>query len=381
MESTFSKADKRYMQHAIELARKGLYSAKPNPAVGCVLVKDDQVIGKGWHKQAGLPHAERVALADAGKHALGATAYVTLEPCSHYGRTPPCADGLIEAGVTRVVVAMQDPNPLVSGQGIRKLQQAGIEVQIGLLESEAQSLNPGFIHVMQTKKPFVRVKIASSLDGRTAMANGESKWITGPESREDVHKLRARSGAIVTGIGTVLADDPSLTVRLSESQLTQVSLENDTCHPLRVVLDSRLNLPLDAKMLAAAGRTIVMTTHETLQANPELAEKLIAKGAELVAVSAHNNRLDIHSVLSYLVENESIRDVLVESGAQVAGSFIQSGAVNELHCYMAPVLLGDKAKPMFVLDGLDHMVDKLNFEISSTDLFGKDIRLVMKPTE
>ena len=379
MDSSFSEADYRYMRQAISLAKKGFYSTKPNPSVGCVLVKDDKVVGEGWHQKAGQPHAERVALADAQEQALGSTAYVTLEPCSHYGRTPPCADGLIEAGVARVVVAMQDPNPLVAGQGILKIQQASIAVQVGLLETEARALNRGFIRRMESQKPFVSLKMASSLDGRTAMPSGESKWITGPESRQEVHRLRAASGAIITGIGTVLADDPSLTVRLSDDQLAEMNLETDDCHPLRVVLDANLSMPVDAKMLSAPGRTLLMTRKEVVERDPGLVDALMASGAELVAVAANNDHLDISSILEYLVKEESINDVLVESGALVAGSFMQSGFVNELHCYMAPILMGDSAKPMFVLPGLESMENKLMFDIDSISQFGDDIRLILTP--
>ncbi len=373
----FSQQDIDYMSRAIELAKKGIYSTKPNPAVGCVIVNDGQVVGEGWHKMAGMPHAEREALAQAGELAKGATAYVTLEPCSHYGRTPPCADGLLEAGVARVVVAMQDPNPLVAGNGINKLQQAGVEVQVGLLETEARQINLGFIRKMETKLPFVRLKMASSLDGRTAMKNGESHWITGPESREEVHRMRAQAGALITGIGTVLADDPSLTVRLTDEQLAEMNLTQANCHPIRVVLDPNLSMPMDAKMLSLPGRTVSMTSKETAEQSPEVVEELYNKGAEVVAVSADEDRLDIESILSYLAQEEQINDVMVESGAIVAGAFMQSGFVNELHCFMAPSLMGHEAKPMFVLPGMESMQDKISLGIQSIDRFGDDVRMVL----
>lgn len=380
--STFTVEDQRYMRLALDLAARGRYSVKPNPAVGCVLVKSGQVLAEGWHKRAGQPHAERMALAQAlerRQDVVGCTAYVTLEPCSHYGRTPPCSEALIESGVSRVVIAMQDPNPLVAGQGIAKIQQAGIQVDVGLYEAEARALNSGFIQVMEKQLPFVRVKMASSLDGRTAMSSGESKWITGSESRQEVHKMRALSGAVVTGIGTVLMDNPSLTVRLSDEAMADLNLDVESCQPLRVVLDPNLSMPLDAKMLTAPGRTILMTSKETAERSVGLVETLVAHGYELVAVAAQDGRLDIESILRYLAEEESVRDVMVESGAIVAGAFIQSGFVNELHCYIAPVLMGDMAKPMFVLPGLESMADKLSFKIDSTTLFGSDIRLVMTP--
>ena len=369
------------MQQAIDLARKGLYSTKPNPAVGCVLVKNGKVIGQGWHQQAGQPHAERLALAQAGTDAEGATAYVTLEPCSHFGRTPPCADGLIEAKVAKVVIAMQDPNPLVANQGIERIEQAGIPVILGVLESEARQINLGFIRKMEKQLPFVRLKIASSLDGRTAMANGDSHWITGEESRLEVHKMRARCGALITGIGTVLADDPSLTVRLTDQQLAEMNLTQENCHPIRVVLDPNLSMPLDAKMLGLPGRTILMTSRETAQRSPEVVEEIHAQGVEMVAVSAEDDHLDIESILHYLAEEEQINDVMVESGAIVAGAFMQSGLVNELHCFVAPSLMGHDAKPMFVLPGIDSMDKKLNLTIQSMDRFGDDARLILVPKD
>lgn len=374
-----TSADLLYMQQAIDLAKKGLYSTKPNPAVGCVLVKEGEVVGQGWHQKAGQPHAERVALANAGNQAHGATAYVTLEPCSHFGRTPPCADGLIEAQVAKVVVAMQDPNPVVSGQGIERIRKAGIEVLVGVLESEAKQINLGFIRNMEKQLPFVRLKMASSLDGRTAMENGESYWITGEESRLEVHRMRARCGALITGIGTVLADNPSLTVRLTDDELAKLNLNQENCHPIRVVLDPNLSMPLDAKMLSLPGRTILMTSRETAERSSEVVDAIHAKGVEMVAVSAENDRLDIESILRYLAEVEQINDVMVESGAIVAGAFIQSGLVNEIHSFIAPSLMGNMAKPMFVLPGLDCMDDKINLSIQSMDRFGEDARIILVP--
>lgn len=379
--SKLLESDIFYMQKALELAKKGLYSTKPNPAVGCVLVKDGIIVGEGWHQKAGQPHAERVALASAGNKAQGATAYVTLEPCSHFGRTPPCADGLIEAKVARVVVAMRDPNPLVSGQGIKRIEDAGIDVLVGVLEEDAKAINLGFIRKMEKQLPFVRLKMASSLDGRTAMNNGESHWITGEESRKEVHKMRAQSGALITGIGTVLADNPSLTVRLTDQELAELNLSQDNCHPIRIVLDPNLSMPTDAKMLSLPGRTILMTSKETTDRSPELVEMFYNHGVELVAVSAQDDRLDIESILRYLAEVEDVNDVMVESGAIVAGAFMQSGLVNELHSFIAPSLMGNTAKPMFVLPGIESMDQKMNFKIQSMDRFGEDIRLILVPKE
>ncbi|WP_028486361.1 bifunctional diaminohydroxyphosphoribosylaminopyrimidine deaminase/5-amino-6-(5-phosphoribosylamino)uracil reductase RibD [Thiomicrorhabdus chilensis] len=379
MDAAFSESDRAFMLQAIELAKKGIYSTKPNPAVGCVLVQDGVVVGEGWHRKAGLPHAERIALAEAGDRSRGATAYVTLEPCSHYGRTPPCADGLVEAGVSRVVVAMRDPNPLVAGQGLAKIQQAGIVVEEGLLEQEARALNPGFIHMMEQKRPYVRLKMASSLDGRTAMANGESQWITGPEARRQVHKLRARSGAVVTGIGTVLADDPSLTVRLEPETLQEMNLDAESCQPLRVVLDPGLSMPLDSKMLTLPGRVLLMTSPESAEREVDLLETMAAKGIEWVALACEEGRLDIEAVLNYLGHEESVHDVLVESGAVLAGAFMQSGFVDELHCFIAPVLMGHQARPMFMLPGLESMQDKLSYSFEFIDKVGQDVHVILKP--
>lgn len=258
MSASFSAADHRCMARALRLAERGLYTTDPNPRVGCVLVRDGHVVGEGWHRRAGEPHAERNALAAAGDAARGATAYVTLEPCSHHGRTPPCTQGLIEAGVARVVAAMSDPNPLVAGDGLAMLHEAGIETQVGLLEADAEVLNPGYLQRMRHGRPYVRCKLAMSLDGRTAMASGESQWITSEAARRDVQLLRARSSAILTGIGTVLADDPSMTVRLPADELFGVDSDDYLRQPLRVVLDTRLRTPPRARMLNLPGRTLLV---------------------------------------------------------------------------------------------------------------------------
>lgn len=372
--------DQAFMAQAIELAGKGIYSTRPNPAVGCVIVKDGRVIATGWHRKAGQPHAEIEALSHASESVEGATAYVTLEPCSHTGKTPPCADALIAAKVARVVVAMQDPNPLVGGNGIERLRQAGISVEVGLLEEDAHQLNQGFIRAMSQGLPYVRLKIAASLDGRTAMKNGESQWITGEVAREQVQLMRARHGAIVTGIGTVLADNPSLNVRLPKERLASLGLSQETDQPIRVVLDAHLSMPLDAKMLGLDGRTILMTSKESARENPDLVEKLYQAGAEVVAVAAEEERLDIESVLRYLHEEEQIRDVMVEAGSIVAGAFVQSGFVNEIHAFIAPVLMGDKAKPMFSLLNLDCMADKVSLSFQSVTMVGQDVHAILKPS-
>ena len=375
----FSQQDEQWMQRALALAQKGRYTTAPNPAVGCVLVKDHQVVGEGWHQKAGEPHAERIALAQAGSQAEGATAYVTLEPCSHYGRTPPCADALIEAGVRRVVTAMEDPNPKVSGKGIQKLQQAGIETEVGCMQSQAEALNPGFICAMKHKRPFVRLKMAATVDGRTALKNGESQWITGALARQEVHKLRALHGAIITGIGSVLADDPSLTVRLPETVLKNLSLE-EAPHPLRVVLDPHLSMPLEAKMLTLPGRTLIMTTQEAVALSPEVADSLIEKGAEIIAVSAEEDRIHLPTVLEYLLTQEQVLEVMVETGAILAGAFVQQGLVDEYHLFTAPSLLGDEARPMFHLPKIDSMDDKIKLAYQSVQKVGDDLYTVLTPS-
>ncbi|VAW46074.1 Diaminohydroxyphosphoribosylaminopyrimidine deaminase / 5-amino-6-(5-phosphoribosylamino)uracil reductase [hydrothermal vent metagenome] len=376
MISEFSADDQRYMQQALTLAQKGRYSTKPNPAVGCVLVKDGQVVGVGWHKLAGQHHAERYALEQAGKLAFGATAYVTLEPCSHFGRTSPCSNALIEGGVKKVYIAMLDPNPLVSGQGVQKLQQAGIEVQVGLLESDAQALNRGFVRRMEHGLPYVILKMASSLDGRTALQNGKSKWITGAESRLEVHKLRAASGAIITGIGTVLADDPSLTVRLPSDVLNEMNLEQTTAQPLRVVFDSTLNMPLNAKILNEPGHTLIVIAQDTADKKMELVQSFKNRGVTFLTVSYHAGKLDLQTVLHHLAKIEQINTVMVESGATLAGDFLAQNAVDELHSFIAPCVLGNQAKPMFVLPTIQNMDDKIQLQTASVAQFGEDVRIV-----
>lgn len=374
--------DSKWMAYAIELARKGIYSTPPNPAVGCVIVRDNQLIAEGWHEKAGQPHAERVALAQAANKGMsveGATVYVTLEPCSHHGKTPPCADALVESKVGKVVIASEDPNPLVAGKGILRLQNAGIEVDVGLLSTEAEALNTGFLHAMNHNLPYVRLKIANSVDGRTAMANGDSHWITGAESREQVHYMRARHGALITGIGTVLADDPSLNVRLTDEQLAEVGLTQENCHPIRVILDANLSMPLTAKMLKLPGKTILMTSKATVEDNIDLIEGFYAHGAEVVAVEAEGDKLDIQSVLEYLYQEEKVSDVMVEAGSIVAGAFIQYGLVNEIHVYMAPTLMGDTAKPMFTLPGLVEIEDKIAMQYDLIEQVGDDLHFVLKP--
>lgn len=356
--------DIRYMSRALQLARKGLYTTDPNPRVGCVLVRDGGIAGEGWHERAGEPHAEIHALHAAGARARGATAYVTLEPCSHHGRTPPCSEALIEAGVSRVVAAMEDPNPQVAGQGLARLEAAGIATESGVLQSEAEAINPGFIKRMRRSRPWVRCKLAMSLDGRTAMASGESQWITGPAARADVHRLRARSSAIATGAGTVLSDDPSLTARI-EGIDNAVVLQ-----PLRVVLDTHLAMPPTAKMLTLPGHTLVLTGNE--DNGPRRA--LESAGAEVVLMPRQEGNIDLPAVLDLLGQRE-VNEVMLETGAVLAGGMLRAGLIDELIVYMAPHLMGDQARGLFHLPGLDTMADRIALDIQDIRAVGTDWRI------
>lgn len=358
--------DHRFMARTIRLAERGLFTTDPNPRVGCVLVKDGVIVGEGWHERAGAAHAEVNALNAAGENARGATAYLSLEPCSHHGRTPPCADALIEADVARVVAAMQDPNPLVAGQGMEKLRAAGIDTTTGILQIQAEALNPGYIRRMQGGLPYVRLKMAMSLDGRTAMASGESQWITGEAARKDVHGLRARSSAIVTGMGTLLTDDPGLNARLDEA----IAVEQ----PLRVVLDNALQMPVSAHMLSLPGCTLVLTS-----TNDEARiEALTQAGAEVSVIGGSHDRLDLSMVMAFLVQRE-INEVLVETGATLGGALMQAGLVDELIIYMAPVLMGDAARGLMTIPGLETMSQRIKLEIDEIRAIGKDWRIQARP--
>ena len=359
------------MARALQLARRGRYTTDPNPRVGCVLVRDGEVVGEGWHRRAGEPHAERIALAAAGERARGATAYVTLEPCAHHGRTPPCSQGLIEAGVARVVAAMVDPNPLVAGRGLEQLRAAGVEVASGLLEADARALNPGFVKRMQGQGPWVRLKLAMSLDGRTAMASGESQWITGPAARRDVQFQRARASAVLTGIGTVLADDPSLNVRLSPAEL-KLPPDLPVRQPLRVVLDSRGRMPPKARMLGLPGETLVCLGEPV----PDATEaKLRAAGARVERLPLdQGGRLDWKVVMETLAKNE-INEVLLECGATLAGSALQAGVVDELIVYMAPHLMGDAARGLVRLPGVERLDQRIPLTLHDVRALGDDLRL------
>ncbi len=372
MAEHFSAIDHQFMARALKLAERGLYTTAPNPRVGCVLVKNEQIIGEGWHQRAGQLHAEPLAIIDARGEARGSTAYVTLEPCCHHGKTVPCTEGLIEAGVSRVVVAMLDPNPQVSGKGIARLMDAGIETAVGLLESQSAQLNPGFIKRMAEGKPWVRCKLAMSLDGRTAMASGESVWITGDEARQDVQRLRARSAAILTGSGTVLADDPSLNVRAS-AELLKITDGGEVLQPLRVVLDSRLSMSSDAKMLSLPGQTLIFHS----QVNEQASARLSGSGAELQMIAGSTD-VDINQVLQELARRE-INEVLIEAGPTLAGAALQAGVLDEIIIYMAPHLMGNAARGLFHMPGLENMADRQSLVIEDIRQVGEDFRITARP--
>ncbi|WP_027150419.1 bifunctional diaminohydroxyphosphoribosylaminopyrimidine deaminase/5-amino-6-(5-phosphoribosylamino)uracil reductase RibD [Methylobacter tundripaludum] len=358
-----SVRDAFYMAQAISLAKKGRYTTDPNPRVGCVLVRDGEVIGQGWHVKAGQGHAEVEALKNV-PDAKGATAYVTLEPCSHQGRTPPCCDALIRAGVSRVVAAMQDPNPQVSGSGLEKLKAAGIEVICGVLQEDALALNRGFIKRMTDSRPFVRSKLAMSLDGRTAMASGESKWITSNEARADVHRLRAESSAILTGIKTVLADDPALNARV----------DGDVMQPVRVVLDTHLNMPVTAQMAKLPGRSLILTCAQDEQKQQALQQV----GFEVYQLPCKNGRLDLQAVMDFLGQQQ-INELLVEAGSVLNGALLDEDWVDEYVIYMAPCILGDQGRGLFNLPGLQQMADKKQLKLRDVRQVGQDLKLTYTP--
>lgn len=368
----WSASDFQHMSRAIQLARRGLYSTDPNPRVGCVIVKDDVVLSEGWHQKAGQGHAEIEALNNAKQNnttdnVSGATCYITLEPCAHQGRTPPCTESLIEAGIKKVIAASIDPNPRVAGKGLQQLKEAGIESVSGLMEAQAVELNPGFEMRMKQGRPFVRCKLAMSLDGKTALHNGESKWISSPESRMDVQKLRARSSAIMTGIGTVIADDPSMNVRLSESS----EWARHGRQPLRVILDSDLEISSEAKILNISGDVIIFHQSD----NKDRVEKLENKGAELVTVEEARGSAFLKQVLNYLATEKEINEILLETGSTLAGEMLQAGFIDELIIYIAPALLGQDAKSLFQLPMVEDMTDRISLDISDVRSIGKDIRI------
>ncbi len=367
---SFSGIDHAMMARALRLAWRGCYTTQPNPRVGCVLTRDGDIVGEGFHEYAGGPHAEINALAQAGDRARGATAYVTLEPCSHSGKTGPCSQALIEAKVQRVIAAMEDPNPLVSGRGLQQLRESGIDANSGLMADEAAALNPGFIKRMREGLPWVRLKMAASLDGRTAMASGESKWITGTAARQDVQRLRARSDAILTGVGTVLADDPSMDVRLGKDEL---GIQRAPHQPLRVVLDTNLQTPPAARILGEDGRLIIL--HDSNEQDRQQA--LEDKGAELVQMPRVDGRLDLHRVLQWLAKRE-VNECHVEAGSVLAGALLQAALVDELIIYMAPHLMGTTTRGIAAIPDLLTMSDRIAVEIDDIVAVGKDWRITAK---
>ena len=366
MSHLFDAADHGYMAEAIRLAREGLYTADPNPRVGCVLVRDGVIAGRGFHRKAGEPHAEVHAVADAGAAAHGATAYVTLEPCAHQGRTGPCTEVLITAGIQRVVYAVMDPNPKVAGAGAEQLRAAGVRVESGLLASAAESLNLGFLKRHRAGLPYVRVKVAASLDGRTALANGRSQWLTGEPARADVQRLRARSSAVLSGASTVDRDDARLTVR-------DPAIDLAGRQPLRVVLDPRLIVKPTARLFADEGPILIVTGSD----DPVKSKALTAAGAEVVCLPDADAR-DLATVLRYLATRE-INEVLVEAGPRLAGSFIEAGLVDEFVLYLAPHMLGHDGAPLATLAMLDEIGDRWNFRFADIKRVGEDLRLTLMP--
>ena len=359
---TFTATDHLLMARALRLAERAAFTTRPNPMVGCVLAHGDEVIGEGWHQRKGGPHAEVFALQAAGERARGATAYVTLEPCAHHGSTPPCADALVAAGVGRVVCAMRDPFPQVDGAGFDRLRAAGIAVEHGLMEAQARELNRGFLSRIERGRPWLRIKLAMSLDGRTAMASGDSKWISGEAARRDVHQWRARSGAIVTGAGTVLADDPQLTVRLEDA--------TEFVPPLRVVLDPGLATVARGRVREGDAPTLYLHAPDTKPPR--------SMDAERAAVPVQGGRFDLDAVLALLAAR-GINEVQLEAGATLAGAFLSAGLVDELLLYIAPVLLGERARPLF--DGLhiDAMTERLQLHAVDSRRIGDDHRLLLRP--
>jgi diaminohydroxyphosphoribosylaminopyrimidine deaminase/5-amino-6-(5-phosphoribosylamino)uracil reductase len=360
---SYSTEDHLHMTRALALAEQGLFTTTPNPRVGCVIVKHGVVVGEGWHAIAGGPHAEVHALRAAGVRANGATAYVTLEPCSHHGRTPPCANALIDAGITRVVAAMRDPNPQVAGQGFELLTLAGISVQVGLLENEARELNLGFISRMTRGRPWVRLKTAASLDGKTALLNGESKWITGAAARADVQRWRARACVILTGSGTVLADDPRMNVRELEIQR----------QPLKVIVDSRLSTPPSAKILHG-GAFIACA-----EADYPQRAALEAAGAQILELPGADGRVDL-AALMLEFGRQGVNEVHVEAGATLNGALLAAGLVDEWIAYQAPLVLGHAARGLFNLPALTEMAGRQAFELRDVRMVGGDIRLMLRPS-
>lgn len=372
--TTGSREDFGHMAHALRLARQGLFTTRSNPRVGCVLVRDGRVVGQGFHRRPGGAHAEVFALEDAGGNARGATAYITLEPCCHFGRTPPCTETLIASGIERAVIAARDPDSRVSGQGMDRLRKAGIPVTEGVLEGDARALNPGFFSRMERQRPWVRVKSAMSLDGRTALADGASAWISGEASRRDVQFLRARSSAILTGVGTVSADDPGLNLRLSPADL-RIEAHAEVAQPLRVVLDTRMRVSPAARMFSLPGPCLVIAGSPDVSRQAALEDS----GVEVaVAGTDREGRVDLRSVLRLLAERE-INEVQVEAGSTLVGSLLRDGLVDELVVYMATLLLGSDARSLAELPPVRSMAERMTLRLHDLRRVGNDLRLDLRP--
>jgi diaminohydroxyphosphoribosylaminopyrimidine deaminase / 5-amino-6-(5-phosphoribosylamino)uracil reductase len=358
----FSPADEHFMAHALRIAARGLFTTTPNPRVGCVIVRDGAIVGEGFHARAGEPHAEINALQAAGERAAGATVYLTLEPCSHHGRTPPCVDALVAAQARRVVAAMQDPNPKVAGDGFARLRAAGVEVHAGLLEDEARELNIGFVVRMTCGRPWVRMKVAASLDGKTALGNGKSQWITGAEARADGHRWRARACAVLTGIGTVKDDDPQLTVRAVETSR----------QPLKVLVDSRLEVPPDARLFAGGNVLVAAAVDDRAKA-----ARLRDRGAEVVVLPNSTGKVELTDLMRELARRE-LNEIHVEAGFKLNGSLVAAGVVDELLVYLAPSLIGESGQGMFNLPALDDLARRRRLVWRDVQRIGEDLRVVAR---
>lgn len=374
----FDALDHHYMARALQLATRGLYTTQPNPRVGCVLVRNKRLLAEGWHQYAGGAHAEIAALEKAGVDAEGATAYVTLEPCAHHGKTPPCVDALIAHRLARVVIAMQDPNPLVNGIGIQSLREAGIQVDIGLMADQAATLNPGFIRRMQSQRPYIRLKQGISLDGGTALANGKSQWISGENSRIDVHRLRARSSAIMTGVDTVLSDNPAMTVRL-ESLAVMGELGPDggsrIKQPLRIIIDSDLRTPPDARTLKLPGDVLIVTVSD----DPGRQASLRADHVEVVRLPAdEHGKPNLHDLMAVLAAGQ-INELLVECGGRLAGALLSKKLIDEIVLYVAPCLLGSSARGLFDIPPLSDVRERIDLDIQEIRAIDRDIRIIARP--
>lgn len=356
-----SNSDHYFMSQAIALARRGLYSTHPNPRIGCVVVKDGNVVGSGWHAQAGQPHAEVLALREAGESARGSVVYVNLEPCCHQGRTPPCTGFLIDAGVKRVVAALEDPNPQVAGGGIETLRSAGIDVDVGVMRQESERLNRGFLHRTRLRRPWITIKVAASFDGRTAMRSGESQWITGEPARRDVHRWRARSSAVMTGSGTVLADDPALTVRHVDTPR----------QPLRIVVDSRFSTPAGARVFEAPGTTLVATANEEYEYTDRL-----DTGVEVAYLPNDDGAVDLADLMGDLAQRE-VNELLVEAGPTLSGAMMRAGLVDEVLLYLSPRFLGSEGRGMFDLPGVEHLGECATHQVLDIRQFGEDLRILV----